>query len=81
MASSVTRKRFTADDQDVKAPLYAGVGVPEYWLVDLNVNVVWRYSLPDQDTYRSVERFHRGQSIAPQLLPTCLIAVDDLLAE
>ena len=68
-------------DQDVKAPLYAGVGVPEYWLVDLDANVVWRYSLPDQDTYRSVEQFHRGQSIAPQLLPTCLIAVDDLLAE
>jgi Uma2 family endonuclease len=68
-------------DQDVKAPLYAGVGIPEYWLIDLTADVVWRYSSPDQDTYRRVEQYHRGQSMAPMLLSTCVVDVDVFLTE
>ena len=68
-------------DQDVKAPLYAGVRIPEYWLIDLNADVVWRYSSPDQDTYRRVEQYHRGQSMAPTLLSTCVVDVDVFLTE
>src|SRR5262245_33682707 len=33
-------------DRDVKAPLYAAAGIPEYWLVDLNTDVVMRFSSP-----------------------------------
>jgi Uma2 family endonuclease len=66
-------------DRDVKSPLYAAAGVPEYWLVDLNINVLWRFSSPERGAYRSVEQYQRGQSIAPVLLPTCLIDVDVLL--
>jgi Uma2 family endonuclease len=68
-------------DRDVKAPFYAAAGILEYWLVDLNTNVVWRYSSPAQGTYRSVEQYRRGQSISPAQLASCLIAVDVLLTE
>ena len=66
-------------DRDVKAPLYAAAGIPEYWLVDLNTDVVWRFSSPERGMYRSSEQCRRGQSVAPQLLPTCHIAIDELL--
>jgi Uma2 family endonuclease len=68
-------------DRDVKAPLYAVAGIPEYWLVDLNTNVVWRYSSPEHGAYQGVEQHRRGQSIAPLLLPECRIAVDELLTD
>ena len=68
-------------DRDVKAPVYAAAGIPEYWLADLNANVVWRYSSPAGGAYRSVRPHHRGESIAPVLLPSCVIATDVLLTE
>ncbi|HKE86976.1 MAG TPA: Uma2 family endonuclease [Vicinamibacterales bacterium] len=68
-------------DRDVKSPMYAAAGIPEYWLADLDANVVWRYSSPRQGTYRVVEPHLRGQSIAPYLLQSCVIAVDRLLTE
>jgi Uma2 family endonuclease len=68
-------------DRNVKAPLYAAAGIPEYWLADLNSNLVTRYSSPDAGTYRAVEQLRRGQSIAPLQLPECVIAVEVLLTE
>ena len=68
-------------DRDVKARVYAESGVAEYWLSDLNANVVWRYLSPAGGAYQVVEPCRRGQSIAPQQLPACVIAVDVLLTE
>jgi Uma2 family endonuclease len=68
-------------DREVKKPLYAAAGIPEYWLVDLNDNVVWRHRASERARYAAVDRFERGQTIAPQLLPSCAIAVDVLLTE
>jgi Uma2 family endonuclease len=68
-------------DRDVKGPAYAAAGIPEYWLADLNANVVWRHSLPERGAYQSVEQFRRGQSITPRLLPTCAVPVDAFLIE
>jgi Uma2 family endonuclease len=68
-------------DRDVKAPLYAMSGIPEYWIADLNANVLWRYSLPERGVFQRVEECRRGQSIAPQQLPTCIVPVDVFLIE
>jgi Uma2 family endonuclease len=68
-------------DRDVKAPIYAAAGIPEYWVIDLNTKLVWRDSSPERGEYQSVEQYSRGQSIAPLLLPTCVIAVDEVLAD
>ncbi len=68
-------------DRDVKTRVYAESGIPEYWLADLNANLVSRYSAPERGAFRSLEQLHRGQSIAPQLLPACVLAVDVFLIE
>lgn len=68
-------------DRQVKARLYAESGVQEYWLVDLNDNLVFSHSTPEGSTYRSLGRHQRGQSLAPEELPDCVVAVEVLLAE
>jgi Uma2 family endonuclease len=68
-------------DRDMKAPIYAKAGIPEYWLVDLNASVLWRYLAPERGAFQNVEQFGRGQSIAPKLLPACVIAVDVFFPE
>jgi Uma2 family endonuclease len=68
-------------DRDVKGPIYAQSGISEYWLADLNANVVWCYSGPVAGTFQRVEPHRAGESIAPQLLPGCAIPVDVLLTK
>jgi Uma2 family endonuclease len=68
-------------DRDVKSHVYAQAGVPEYWLVDLNADVVVRYTSPEYGAYQTVEQVARDQSIAPALLPDCVLAARDLLGE
>jgi Uma2 family endonuclease len=66
-------------DRNIKMRAYAKAGVPEYWLVDLNEDVVRVHSEPSNGIYRTVVGFLRGQSIAPRLLPACTISTLDLL--
>jgi Uma2 family endonuclease len=66
-------------DLDVKYRIYARLAVPEYWVVDLNENVVLCYTGPERDAYRYVRRYGKGQMIAPRELPGCVISTDDLL--
>jgi Uma2 family endonuclease len=68
-------------DRDVKAVLYAEAGVAEYWLANLNENVLWSYSSPERGAYQGVEALRRGQAIAPKLLPVCVVPVDAFLIE
>ena len=68
-------------DYDVKASLYARLNLPEYWLVDLNENVLYCHSSPERGSYRTVRQYQRGQSLAPQLLPNCVVQTNDLIPE
>ena len=68
-------------DREFKSHFYARSGVHEYWLADLNENVVTCYSSPEGGMYQSVRRYTRGQSLAPHLLPECVISTEDLLSE
>jgi Uma2 family endonuclease len=61
--------------------VYARAGVAEYWLVDLNEDVVHSHSDPAHGAYRNVVSYRRGQSITPRLLPACAIPALDLLGE
>lgn len=63
-------------DRTVKAELYARLGVTEYWLVDLNVDVVTRFTDPVDGQYRRVEPVPAGVPFAPTLLPACLATID-----
>lgn len=68
-------------DRVTKASLYASARIPEYWLADLNANIVLRFSSAVGGVYQDLVRYRRGQTIAPLALPGCTIDVDALLIE
>ena len=77
-----------AFDRGRKSAMYAGAGIPEYWIVDLKRRCVevrrdpvdlpsgGGASLPD---YGLVQLFRPGQSLSPLALPDQSIEVDALL--
>jgi hypothetical protein len=68
-------------DREVKAGIYAQSGVQEYWLVDLDDRSVSCCTEPRGGAYQKLLLCRSGQSIAPEALPQCAIAVDVLLAD
>jgi len=55
-------------DRGVKAPLYAGEGIQELWIIDLNVLAVEVYRLPSSQGYQQVQTFQPGESVAFQAI-------------
>ena len=66
-------------DKNVKAPLYAESGVPEYWQVDIKKQILMVRTRPKDGQYRSVRVFRRGETITLEKLPTFSFAVDEIL--
>ena len=67
-------------DRELKLPLYAGAGIPEYWIVDVQDEVVEVYTNPSSSGYGSIRRFGRGESVSPSAFPDLRIAVDEIFA-
>jgi Uma2 family endonuclease len=65
-------------DREVKVPLYAAHGVPEVWLVDLQHRRLELYREPGVDDYRLILRPEPGEVVAPLLLPSLRIGVDEI---
>ena len=70
-----------AFDRDRKGPLYAEAGVAEFWLVDLTTDTIFCHRDPVGRRYATLEPHVRGGTIAPQLLPECVMSVDALLPD
>lgn len=68
-------------DREVKMPLYAQSGVPEYWIADLNEGELLCYASLRDGAYQSLRRHGYGETVAPELLPECWVSVNDLLGE
>ena len=66
-------------DTTVKTSLYAIMGIVEYWVADLRNDRVLCYSDPSGDSYGTIREFHRGDSVAPLLLPDCPLNLAVLL--
>lgn len=66
-------------DRNVKAPLYARAGVPEYWIVDLNGERIEVYSEHSEAGYRARRLYLRGESVSPGFASDLSIAVDEIL--
>jgi len=60
-------------DRDVKGPLYARAGIPEYWLVDANAKAILRFTEPDAEGYRTQTRFSASDALAPACAPEMFI--------
>lgn len=50
-------------DRKVKAPLYAGAGIPEMWLVNLPEDLIKVYTRPLNGAYQETRLVRRGESI------------------
>ena len=66
-------------DRRVKAPLYARSDIREFWLVDLEEDVIFVYRDPTPTGYRTVRGARRGERLAPLAFPAEEFAVADIL--
>lgn len=67
-------------DRELKLPIYARAGIQEYWIVDVQEEMVEVYTRPSASTYASVQRFRRGDVISPSAFPDLRISVDEIFA-
>ena len=66
-------------DRDVKLPLYARAGIPEFWIVNRSENQIEVYRQPAGDRYRSVTIHERGDTVSPLAFPDISVQVADVL--
>ena len=66
-------------DRQVKLTLYANAGIPEFWIVNLEVREVEIYRSPAGDTYASVERKGPADVATIEALPDVTIAISQIL--
>lgn len=67
-------------DRKVKPALYARSGIPEVWIVNLAAEEVEVYQSPVGDSYGSVGRAGRSDSLAITAIPGTAIAVAKIFA-
>ncbi|MFN7921389.1 MAG: Uma2 family endonuclease [Bryobacteraceae bacterium] len=68
-------------DLSTKRDLYARGGVPEYWVLDLNLRRVIVHRALQDGAYSETTTFSAGETVAPQLLAGASFRVEDLLPE
>lgn len=51
-------------DREVKAPLYAAHGIPEFWIIDLDTNQIEYFSKPQGDAYTETRVFRPGDEVS-----------------
>ena len=61
-----------AYDRNMKGRVYAGSGVPEYWVVDLQNRCAWVHRQPTTDGYQEVFRAERHASLEVMSTPVPL---------
>ncbi|MEL7342521.1 MAG: Uma2 family endonuclease, partial [Bacteroidota bacterium] len=66
-------------DRLVKLPLYAASGIPEYWIVNLQEQIVEVYQQASKDTYNRLQKYHLEDQIPLGPLDGSL-SVKDFLA-
>ncbi|WP_156680019.1 Uma2 family endonuclease [Sphingomonas profundi] len=65
-------------DLRVKAPLYAGFGIRDYWVVDAVRRTIRVHRDPVDGIYRDVEEYEAHDPVAALLLPGVTIRLDML---
>ncbi len=66
-------------DRSTKARAYARAGIADYWILNVQENVLEVYRNPLNGRYAPRTVYQRGQSVAPLAVPQSPISVDDLL--
>ncbi len=68
-----------AYDRGRKLRAYARNGVPEYWIIDPNGDVLEVYRQPEGERFASKSVLRRGDSLTPIHVPEATLNVSDLL--
>jgi Uma2 family endonuclease len=68
-------------DRAAKGPLYAGMGVPEYWIVNLVDERVEVHTDIVRGTYSRVVPYRRGEQIGTAVLAGAPVEVATVLGE
>ncbi len=63
-------------DRTVKLPLYARVGIAEFWIVDLKRRVVDVYRAPAGNGYGDAAAYRSGDRLALALAPEIVVKLD-----
>ncbi len=66
-------------DREDKLPIYAEAGIAEYWIVNLQEEVIEVYRDPAEEVYRNQTIARRGDSLTLLALPDVTVAVRDIL--
>lgn len=66
-------------DQEIKVPLYGASGIPEVWLVNLNLDCLWVYREGNLDNYQNIKQLFRGENVRVQSFPEINIEVNKIL--
>lgn len=67
-------------DRRRKVPLYAGAGVTEVWIVNIQKKVVEFFVDPAGGKYNRVGRVGLGHTVSPQTLPDVVLKVNDIFS-
>ncbi len=68
-----------AYDRDVKVPLYARFGIPEFWIADVENKIVTVYRAPSPRGYEEMKTFRAGQTLSPLAFPELNMAVESIV--
>ncbi len=66
-------------DRDVKAPLYARAGIPEFWVVALARKAILVYRTPSPAGYQTVLTVRGDEPISPQAFPDFTLTARQIL--
>ncbi len=66
-------------DLGAKAALYASVGIPEYWVLDLAANRIVVHRNPSGERYRSIVAYYADEAVAPLAAESASIRLADLV--
>jgi Uma2 family endonuclease len=66
-------------DRKVKLPRYAAAGIPEFWIENLEDNVLLVYRNPVGNAYTTALTLHRGETISLAAFPDIVFKVEDFL--
>jgi Uma2 family endonuclease len=69
-----------AYDRTLKRDLYAGAGIPEYWVVDCPAEAVHVYRAPSPEGYRDVTTVAAAASVSPLAFPDVSLALAEIFA-
>ena len=68
-----------AKDRGAKLSAYAKAGIVEYWIVNLQEDLIEVYTNPTGSSYDTARIVHRDEKISPLLLPSAVLEADEVL--